>query len=226
MMMKTTCTTFSFPCSTILLTNSADSLRSLGTLNGIGTTVSALGRAIGPFIIGGVFTWGVKHNSVLAPYALLAVSAAANIIPVFLLEEGKGFGDEAVDDSVDMESNGRVRDLQESSLITEEVDEDAEESDFGVMSPLLSRTSTLSYAGRSVALETDDELGVGDVRPEHHHSLSANLGSRRSSRSAPRQIVRRRTSVPVGMGGGFRKFSANLGQSLSGYGTGGGPLGG
>lgn len=43
---------FAFPCSTILLTNSATSLRVLGTLNGFATSTSALGRAAGPFMGG------------------------------------------------------------------------------------------------------------------------------------------------------------------------------
>lgn len=41
---------FSFPCSTILLTNSAPSLRVLGTLNGVATAAAALGRAVGPTV--------------------------------------------------------------------------------------------------------------------------------------------------------------------------------
>jgi MFS family permease len=39
--------TFAFPTSTIMLTNSASSLRVLGTINGIATSVSAIGRAAG-----------------------------------------------------------------------------------------------------------------------------------------------------------------------------------
>ena len=42
--------TFSFPCSMILLTNSAPSLRLLGTVNGTATSLAALGRAIGPTV--------------------------------------------------------------------------------------------------------------------------------------------------------------------------------
>ena len=35
---------FAFPCTTIMLTNSAKSLRLLGTLNGVATSISAIGR--------------------------------------------------------------------------------------------------------------------------------------------------------------------------------------
>lgn len=52
---------FSFPCITILLTNSAPSLRVLGTLNGIATALAALGRAIGPTV--GVFIAFLLHKS-------------------------------------------------------------------------------------------------------------------------------------------------------------------
>lgn len=44
MMVKSFAGIFAFPCSTILLTNSALSLRVLGTLNGFATSISAIGR--------------------------------------------------------------------------------------------------------------------------------------------------------------------------------------
>lgn len=228
MMMKTVCTTFSFPCCTILLTNSASSLRSLGTLNGIGTTVSALGRAIGPFIIGAIFTWGAKHNMIIAPYVVLSLSAAINIIPVFMMEEGKGFGDDAAVVVSESDEELEIEDAHEDSGVVQFVDEDADESEFGVLSPLLSRTSSISK-DMSDALETDDELDVEDVLPRHYHSFSATFASRNASRRDSRssaRVIRRRTSVPIGLGRGFQRYSSNLGQSLSGFGTGGGPLGG
>jgi len=40
----------------LLITNSAPSHASLGTLNGVAQTLSALGRSIGPFVSGGLFT--------------------------------------------------------------------------------------------------------------------------------------------------------------------------
>lgn len=46
---------FAFPCSIILLTNSAVSLRVLGTLNGVAVSISAVGRAVGP-ALGGEFS--------------------------------------------------------------------------------------------------------------------------------------------------------------------------
>ncbi|KAF5015300.1 hypothetical protein F66182_13416, partial [Fusarium sp. NRRL 66182] len=51
---------FAFPCTTILLTNTASSLKVLGTLNGVGVSISAIGRAVGPALVGEAFTVGVK----------------------------------------------------------------------------------------------------------------------------------------------------------------------
>lgn len=42
------------------ITNSAPSHASLGTLNGVAQTLSALGRSIGPFVSGGLFTLSIN----------------------------------------------------------------------------------------------------------------------------------------------------------------------
>lgn len=42
------------------ITNSAPSHTSLGKLNGLAQTLSAAGRAVGPFISGGIFTAATK----------------------------------------------------------------------------------------------------------------------------------------------------------------------
>ncbi|KAM5349077.1 hypothetical protein ACJ41O_008900 [Fusarium nematophilum] len=44
----------------LLITNSAPSHASLGSLNGIAQTLSALGRSIGPFVSGGLFTLSTR----------------------------------------------------------------------------------------------------------------------------------------------------------------------
>ncbi|KAI4870183.1 MFS general substrate transporter [Hypoxylon rubiginosum] len=79
-----------FPCTTILLTNSAASLSILGTLNGFATTFSALGRASGPALTGVAFTWGVKHDTIGLPWWLLASIAAMGIVPAWMIVEGDG----------------------------------------------------------------------------------------------------------------------------------------
>jgi len=79
-----------FPCMTIMLTNSAPSLRVLGTLNGFATAFSGLGRAIGPALTGITFTWGVQRGYVIAGWWLLAVIGAIGAVPPWFMEEGDG----------------------------------------------------------------------------------------------------------------------------------------
>jgi len=79
-----------FPCMTILLTNSAPSLRVLGTLNGFATTFSGLGRAVGPALTGVTFTWGVQHGYGAAGWWLLAIIATVGAVPPWFIVEGDG----------------------------------------------------------------------------------------------------------------------------------------
>ncbi|KAI1334076.1 major facilitator superfamily domain-containing protein [Xylariaceae sp. FL0016] len=79
-----------FPCTTILLTNSASSLNILGTLNGFATTFSALGRALGPALAGALFSWGVKNGMIGIPWWTLALIAMVGAIPAWMIVEGEG----------------------------------------------------------------------------------------------------------------------------------------
>lgn len=79
-----------FPCITILLTNSAPSVRILGTLNGFATMFSGLGRAIGPTSAGAWFSWGVKRGYVLPAFLFLSIVAAGQAIPAWMIVEGQG----------------------------------------------------------------------------------------------------------------------------------------
>ncbi|KAK3310450.1 major facilitator superfamily domain-containing protein [Chaetomium strumarium] len=79
-----------FPCTTILLTNSASSLRILGTLNGFATTFSGMGRAVGPALVGAVFTWGVRNGYAIAPWWLLGLIGMLGAIPPWFIVEGEG----------------------------------------------------------------------------------------------------------------------------------------
>jgi hypothetical protein len=98
MVVKSFCIVFAFPCMTILLTNSAPSLRVLGTLNGFATSLSALGRATGPALSGALFTWGVEHGYVITPWWTLAVISATGTIPVWYIKETDGFATSNSDD--------------------------------------------------------------------------------------------------------------------------------
>ena len=200
--------TFAFPTSTIMLTNSAASLRVLGTINGVATSVSAIGRASGPAIGGGLFTWGVKRGYVIVPFWALTVISLIASIPTWWLVEGKGFGGED-SETEDEEAESIVEDeenVTESRPIP--VDEIAarSESEFGEPGAILSYTSTRrSSAAISSEVEDDD---VDDL--ERRRSSIQPLGARSSSRGSR---VRRRSSVPIGMGKGLRRYSSNLGST-------------
>lgn len=229
MLLKCLCGIFAFPCSTILLTNSASSLRTLGTLNGIATSVSAIGRAAGPAMAGAMFTVGVKRGYVIAPWWFLAAVGAVGAVPVFWLVEGEGFGgDDEVSDEEEEEIEDEV--LQSAAIEGQAVqagkpgpqppygeqheDDHHKERAYGGLAPL-SRTNTTS----SAVFSDDDPDSAGPSRSwsrrasgtETQDPQSQPILSRRGSRR-----VMRRMSIPIGMGnqGISRRYSSNLGQSL------------
>ncbi|KAJ2906420.1 uncharacterized protein MKZ38_001780 [Zalerion maritima] len=151
MVLKAVCVIFGFPCITILFTNSAPDLRILGTLNGFATTMSGLGRAVGPAVAGAAFTWGVKNNYVVTSWWFLSFTAALGAIPVWWIVEGDG--PRHPDDSSSSEDEGEeetlVGDLSTqpsglSSSFEDElavVDEENEEiRQLDGQTPLLSRS--------------------------------------------------------------------------------------
>ncbi|KAF2093737.1 MFS general substrate transporter, partial [Rhizodiscina lignyota] len=235
---------FAFPCSTILLTNSAPSLRILGTLNGMATAISAVGRAAGPTIGGNAFTLGVKHGYIIFPFWLLGAIAAISAIPAFFLIEGEGFGgDESPLDESDAEDDEEEEeedDLEESvprpiyedGMATPEQVESRAESEYGGLGRMISSTPprdlhrTWSVVSSSVAESMDgDEEAMYERQPHGYgavegasdqpHEQRPSL-SRRGSRR-----LRRKSSAPLGLGSGFRRMSTNLGQTRSGFGDGG-----
>ncbi|OMP86481.1 putative membrane protein [Diplodia seriata] len=214
MSVKGCCTTFAFPCSTILLTNSASSLRVLGTLNGIATSVSAIGRALGPAVGGSFFTLGVKHGYVIAPFWMFTAISLIGAVPAFLLVEGKGFGPDGEDEDEDEASSGD----EESSGAGASGLDDGHAENHDRVGELLSRTTTYSSI-------TSDAISDGDEDERNGYPISASLPAEaphRPSRSTRMpSSVRRRTSVPIGMSGtGLRRYSSNLGVTRDGYGTG------
>ncbi|PGH17927.1 hypothetical protein AJ79_00826 [Helicocarpus griseus UAMH5409] len=98
---KLACVVFSFPCCTILLTNSAKSVNVLGRLNGVATSVSAIGKAVGPATLGGAFSLGVKKGYMILPWWTLGVIGALSALPVFWSEENDQFGQSTDDDDDD-----------------------------------------------------------------------------------------------------------------------------
>lgn len=200
--------TFAFPTSTIMLTNSAASLQVLGTINGVATSVSAIGRASGPAIGGGLFTWGVKRGYAIVPFwTLTAISLVASI-PTWWLVEGKGFG--GGDDSEAEDEDETISEDEENATAPRSIPEDIaarSESEFGEPGAILSYTST-RRSSTALSFEAGEDDGVDEL--ERRRSSTQLQGTRSHSRGGN---VRRRSSIPIGMGKGLRRFSSNLGST-------------
>lgn len=199
MIVKSFAVIFAFPCSTILLTNSALSLRVLGTLNGFATSISAIGRAAGPALTGACFSWGVAHGYMITPWWVLSFIAIIGTIPVFFLEELDGFNSSKAED-------------------------DEEDNDEGAaVVPVAEDDSSAIVVGDGILPHESNESAIDDVerrslRSRGERYLGAELNS-----SMPK--FERRLSSPVGMKGvgpdGQRKLSTALGVTNTGTGTGG-----
>lgn len=232
MLLKCLMGIFAFPCSTILLTNSASSLRTLGTLNGFATSASAIGRAAGPAMAGAIMSVGVQAGYVIAPWWFLAAVAIVAAIPVWWLVEGEGFGgddDHVSDDEEDEEEEEDEEALQTAALEggaqaagkgvvpapapTDQHDnaEDGERA-YGGITPL-SRTNTEA----STVMLSDDELDSGPATratTRSRRTSGAEPGPPQMNRRNSRRVMRR-VSIPFGMREGIsRRYSSNLGQSF------------
>ncbi|KAI7394016.1 MFS general substrate transporter [Hortaea werneckii] len=201
MMLKCVCGIFAYPCSTILITNSASSLRVLGTLNGIATSVAAIGRAAGPALGGSVFSYGVKRGFVIAPWWAMALVAVLAAIPVFWLREGEGFGgdegdsdgeeedeDERENGTTDGEAHEAGKSCSANGPSHQPPHEHEDEANDEV-GGLLTRTNTTSSAG------VVDAGSASGLAPGSRRGSQSQMLSRKNSRGM------RRTSIPIGMGG-------------------------
>jgi hypothetical protein len=147
LLLKGVADVFSGPCITILMTNSAKSLRLLGTLNGVATSVSAIGRAMGPYLAGQVFTWGVSAGYIIAAWWLLAVFAVMGHAASWWLIEMDGFSapEKGLGSDDDREAIGLISNpgegikRQTSWDVDTVVGADGDESDEDEDEPLLRR---------------------------------------------------------------------------------------
>ncbi|KAK6536174.1 hypothetical protein TWF281_000420 [Arthrobotrys megalospora] len=94
--------TFSSPGNVILLINSVDNRRALGTVNGLGASLSSLARAIGPLSAGWGYARALEIGCVGAVWWGMAVVALFGVFVSTYLSEGKGFAqkEEEEDDDV------------------------------------------------------------------------------------------------------------------------------
>ena len=213
MLIKGVAGVFAFPCITILLTNSARSLRLLGTLNGVATSLSALFRAAGPFLAGQTFTWGVEVGYVIASWWMLAAFAVLGHIATWWLIEMDGFG---APEEIEL-------DEQEQSLLAEAPAADdasiaRQTGSDAVKSHTPPEEDEIESKDESEQLLPTERLPRSasrrdrlDVQTDKEQSRTPSISSRMSSPLGFRE--------PIGPGG--ERLSNGLGQTMSGLGTGG-----
>lgn len=154
LMVKSCATIFAFPCSAIMLTNSASTLRVLGRLNGVATSFCAIGRAIGPAIGGWAFTLGVDIGYVILPWWTLTAISLICLIPVSQLVEMEGFAADNVESDSQTDEPGQL-DLNPGNTITTSYERQSHAA------PVMNRSeSTLSLAqpGCINTVETPDDI--------------------------------------------------------------------
>lgn len=106
--LKCTYATLAYPSNAILLTNSAPSTLSLGTINGFAASTASLARAFGPTISGFLYTMGLESGySGLAWWATGLVTIAGAYISLNITEP-RGRLDEKDEGAADIPSESTV----------------------------------------------------------------------------------------------------------------------
>ena len=204
MLMKGWCAIFAFPCTTILLTNSAVSLRILGTLNGVATSISAIGRAAGPALAGLTFTVGVDVGYVIISFWTLATIAILGAIPVFWLVEMEGFGGDDED--------------SDDSDVEDEIEDDDTAETSATFTRAVIKTAPAAFVDEAALVDEPDEVS-DDLLIAPTTSRSA---QHRQSRGS---LDLRRVPSPIGLGprgvvpANARRYSSDLGVTRSGFGS-------
>ncbi|KAK6357403.1 hypothetical protein TWF718_001715 [Orbilia javanica] len=96
---QVTARTFSNPGNVILLMNSVHDRRALGTVNGLGASLSSLSRAIGPLSAGWGYAWALEVGCVGAVWWAMAGVAMFGVFVSTYVTEGKGFAHEEEEDA-------------------------------------------------------------------------------------------------------------------------------
>jgi hypothetical protein len=177
-------------------------LKILGTLNGVATSISAIGRAAGPALAGAAFTSGVDIGYVIISFWFLAAIAVIAAIPMWWLVEMEGF----------------------SSANGDESSEDEEEDDDAKATSAEAQEGHLRKTSLAVREEVFDE--PEDIPEESAFLSRTNTRGSRSGGSRRQSLDLRRVPSPIGLGPGIggtrsRRYSTDLGATRSGLGTGG-----
>ncbi|KAL8833194.1 MAG: hypothetical protein Q9170_004416 [Blastenia crenularia] len=180
----------------------AVSLRILGTLNGVATSVSALGRAAGPAIGGAMFEIGAVKGWAILPWWVLAGFAILGAISVWWLVEMEGFAG-SEDSHDDGEPEGP------------EIPHAEEE---GNSRPVILRSSDATRREQSAVDGSDYEV---DNLMSAHSSLDQTSKSSGTEVGVPLRRVASPIGVRASPGPGGNVLSNGLGHSRSGFGAGG-----
>ncbi|KAI1748774.1 MFS general substrate transporter [Xylaria castorea] len=105
LVIKNICAVGGLSCVMLLVTNSAPSHASLGTLNGIAQTLSAAGRSVGPFLSGALFTASthVRPKGEGLAWGLFAGIALIGWLATYAI---RGHGLESTDDGFEDDEDG------------------------------------------------------------------------------------------------------------------------
>lgn len=121
--------------------------------------------------------------------------------------EGEGFGDDPDEDEESLEPTAD----EHLGQATQRPDEDAirSESEFGGFEdePMNPLTYTSTHSSLAMASESGDGGSL-----ERRRSSNA-LSSARSHSQGRKPVIRRKSSIPIGLGPGFRRLSSNLGAT-------------
>lgn len=101
--LKCTYATLAYPSNAILLTNSAPSTLSLGTINGVAASTASLARACGPTISGFLYTMGLERGYSGLAWWVTGLFTIAGAYISFSITEPKGRLDEK-DEAADVVS--------------------------------------------------------------------------------------------------------------------------
>jgi hypothetical protein len=82
--------TFALPSQTVLVNNASPHLSVLGTLHGIGQSVSSAARTIGPMVGGVIYGFGLNHGIVGLAWWALSGMAISGCLASLLVKEGDG----------------------------------------------------------------------------------------------------------------------------------------
>lgn len=95
---RCTFSSMAYPSNAILLTNSAPSLQSLGTINGVAASTASLCRAFGPTVSGFLYALGLSTGYCGLAWWVNGCVAVAGAFVSFQLTEPKGRLDEKIDE--------------------------------------------------------------------------------------------------------------------------------